>query len=575
MGPGRRVPRATRLRARIAVGQPSPSTSRIPAQPPSSGGPITKDNTSIEYYDTVFALAESRLKKGMLWAGTDDGLLHVTNDGGATWARVTPNMLEWSCVNLIDPSHFDPAIAYVAVDRHRLDDMKPYIFKTNDTGHNWSAITNGIPEGAYVRAVREDPKRRGLLYAGTELGVYVSFDDGSHWQPLQMNLPASPIHDLVVKDDDLVAATHGRSFWVLDDLTPLRQVNADVAQAEVKLYQPQTAVRLHYPEQIDTHQAAGANPPPGAIIDYYFKSTPKSEVTLDILDAQGKLVRHLSSKESEAEAQPPEWPDQVEAPKTIPAKEGMNRFAWDLRYNDPVQTAGAFYYGSGPRGPLALPGDYQVRLTTEGKSQTVPLHLAIDPRIKDAEAGMRKSFALSTRVNERFSQLHQAINDIRETKTQLASLEKRFAHNERLQPALTAATEMEKKMAAVEGKLIQVNMKSSEGNLVYPNMLNEEFYTFSRVTEADVAPTQPQEEVFKMLDGRLEEQLKSWQQIKTEDVPRINALIKQADLPALTVASEGASTAGPAATSVTPTPTIPIPPNEGRPLAMPTSSPPR
>jgi photosystem II stability/assembly factor-like uncharacterized protein len=541
-----------------------------------SGGPIQNDITSIEYYDVVFALAESPLKKGMLWAGTDDGLLHVTTDDGATWLRVTPNMPEWSQISLIDPSHFDAAIAYVAVDRHRLDDFKPYIFKTNDTGRNWTAITNGIPEGAYVRAVREDPKRRGLLYAGTELGVYVSFDDGGHWQSLQMNLPTSPVRDLVVKDDDLVVATHGRSFWVLDDLTPLRQVSEQIAQAEMTLYQPQTAVRLHYPEEVDIHQAAGKNPSPGAIIDYYFKDAPKGEVTIEILDAQGTTVRHLSSKENEKETQPPEWPDQVETPRTIPAKAGMNRFAWDLRYDDPVQTSGAFYYGSGPRGPLALPGEYQVRLTTNGKSQTVPLELAIDPRIKGSETALRKSFELSVRVTQRFSQLHQSINEIRDTKSQIAAFHKRFGNNPGLQSALAAADEMEKKMSEIEGKLIQVKMKSTEGNLVYPNQLNEEFYTFSKVIEADAAPTEPQEEVFKMLDGRLEEQLKAWSQIKSEEVPKVNQMIKQADIPALSVAATATPAPGLASSpSPTLTPAIPIPPNEAQPPAMGTPKAPR
>ena len=528
-----------------------------------SGGPIQNDITSIEYYDVVFALAESPLKQGMLWAGTDDGLLHVTTDDGATWARVTPNMPEWSCISLIDPSHFDPAIAYIAVDRHRLDDIKPYIFKTNDTGRNWTAITNGIPEGAYVHAVREDPKRRGLLYAGTELGIYVSFDDGGHWQALQLNLPTSPVHDLVVKDDDLVAATHGRAFWVLDDLTPLRQVSDQVAQADIKLYAPQTAVRLHYPDQIDARQAAGTNPPPGAIIDYYFKDAPTGEVTLDILDPQGKPVRHLSSKEKADDAQPPEWPDQVQVPRTIPAKGGMNRFAWDLRYDDPVQSPGAFYTGNAPRGALAPPGEYQVRLTANEKSQTAPLQLAMDPRLKGAEAGIRQSFDLSMKVNGRISQLHTAINEIRDTKTQIESLHKRFGANERLGPALASADEMGRKMSGIEGKLIQVSMKSSEGNLVYPNQLNEDFYTFSRVIEADVAPTQPQEEVFQVLDSRLEEQLKAWAEIKTNDVPRINELIKQADLPALTVSAA-------ATPAVSPTPRIPVVPNEARPPTAPT-----
>jgi photosystem II stability/assembly factor-like uncharacterized protein len=501
-----------------------------------SGGPLTNDITSVEYYDVIFALAESPKQKGMLWAGTDDGLVHVSTDEGQHWTNVSPKMPEWSTVDLIEPSPHDANTAYVAVDRHKLDDLKPYIFKTADAGKTWSAITTGIPEGANVHAVREDPKRRGLLYAGTELGMFVSFDDGAHWQPLQLNLPISPIHDLLVKDDDLVVATHGRSFWILDDITPLRQVNAQSAQMDAILYQPQTGLRLHYPTEFDKRQPVGENPPAGAIINYFLKTAAKDEVTLDILDAQGKLVRHLSSKEKKENDQPPEWPDQVETPRTIPAAEGMNRFAWDLHYDDPIQTPGAFYYGEGPRGPLALPGDYQVKLTVAGKSQTAPLHLAIDPRIKDAEAALPKQFELASKISNRIGELHQAVNEIRDVKTQIQSLHKQFGTEDRLKPALTAADELAKKMSAVEEQLIQVNMKGSEGNLAFPNMLNEAIYSLSlTIQAADYGPTLPQYEVFKMLSGRLDEQLKKWAQLKTDEVPKIAALIKQMDLPAISV----------------------------------------
>jgi photosystem II stability/assembly factor-like uncharacterized protein len=501
-----------------------------------SGGPLTNDITSVEYYDTVFALAESPKKQGTVWAGTDDGLVHVTTDDGKNWANVTPKMPEWSTVSIIDPSPYDATTAYVAVDRHRLDDFRPYIFKTADLGKSWSTITNGIPERAYVHSVREDPKRKGLLYAGTELGVYFSLDDGAHWQPLQLNLPQSPIHDLVVKDDDLVVATHGRSFWVLDNLTPLRQLNAQSASPDMLLYQPQTAMRLHYPEEIDKRQPAGENPPAGAMIDYYFKSAPKDEVTLDILDAQGKLVRHLSSTEKKENEQPPEWPDRVEAPKTIPAKEGMNRFAWDLRYNEPIQIPGAFYASTGPHGPLALPGDYQVRLTANGKTQTAPLHLVIDPRTKDHEGELPKQFELSTQVNERISALHQAVNEIREIKSQIKALHTKFGDDAKVKPALDAADGMERKMSEVEQQLIQVNMKGSEANLAFPNMLNEAFDSFSRSVDAsDREPTKPQRDVFAALSGRLDEQLKKWNAIKQDDLPKVTELIKQADLPALIV----------------------------------------
>ncbi|MDQ2825129.1 MAG: glycosyl hydrolase, partial [Verrucomicrobiota bacterium] len=501
-----------------------------------SGGPLTNDITSVEYFDTVFALTESPVKQGTLWAGTDDGLVHVSTDDGQHWANVTGKIPEWSTISIIDASARDANTAYVAVDRHRLDDFKPYIYKTNDLGKTWTAIANGIPDGAYVRAVREDPKRKGLLYAGTEIGVFVSFDDGAHWQPLQLNLPVSPIHDLVIKDDDLVVGTHGRSFWVLDNLTPLRQVNAQSAQADLVLYQPQTALRLHYPTEFDKRQPVGENPPAGAMIDYFFKSAPKDEVTLDILDAQGKVVRHLSSKEKKENEQPPEWPDRVERPKTIPANEGMNRFAWDLRYNDPVQTPGAFYLGDGPKGPLALPGDYQVKMTAAGKSQSAPLHLAIDPRTKGQEPELQKQFALSAQVTDRISQLHTAINEIRELKSQIKNLHTRFDDDQRVKPALQAAEDMDRKMSEVEQKLIQVNTKSSEGTLAFPSMLNEEFDSFSHVIDAsDREPTKPQLEVFAGMSKRLDEQLQKWTQIKQDDLAKVSALIKQVDLPPLLI----------------------------------------
>jgi photosystem II stability/assembly factor-like uncharacterized protein len=502
-----------------------------------SGGPLTNDITSVEYYDTIFALTESPVKKGMLWAGTDDGRIHVTTDDGAHWADVSPKaMPEWSTVDLIDASPFDANKAYAAIDRHKLDDFKPYIFKTTDAGKTWSAATSGIPGGAYVHAVREDPKRRGLLYAGTELGVFMSFDDGAHWQPLQLNLPPSPVHDLVVKDDDLVIATHGRSFWVLDDLTPLRQLTAQSSQGDVILYQPQTALRLHYPEEFDKRQPVGDNPPPGAIVDYYFKTAPKDEVALDILDAQGKLVRHLSSKEKKENEQPPEWPDRVETPKTIPAKEGMNRFAWNLRYDDPIQIPGAFYSGNGPRGPLALPGEYQVKLTVAGKSQTAPLHLAIDPRVKGGEANLQRQFQLAMQVNDSISKLHQTVNEIRDVKNQIQSLHKKFGDDPKVKTTLDAADDLTKKMTPAEEQLIQVNMKGSEGNLAFPNMLNESFDTFSHVIEgADNAPTQSQFDAYKTLNDRLNEQLNKWAQIKKDEVPKVAAAIKQLDLPALSI----------------------------------------
>jgi hypothetical protein len=296
---------------------------------------------------------------------------------------------------------------------------------------------------------------------------------------------------------------------------------------------PQTALRLHYPQEFDRRQPVGDNPPAGAMIDYYFKTAPKDEVTLDILDGQGKVVRHISSREKKDNDQPPEWPDRVEKVKTIPANEGMNRFPWDLRFEDPIQVPGAFYQGDGPRGPLAPPGDYQVKLTAGGKSQTVPLHLVIDPRMKGSEAQVQKDFALAVQINTRISQLHQAINEIREIKGQIKTLHQHFDANEKMKDALKAADDAEHKMSAVEEQLIQVNAKGSEATLAFPSMLNERWDGLSHTIESDHEPTQAMLEIFKMLSDQLDAQLQKWAQIKSEDVPKVNALAKQVELPVL------------------------------------------
>jgi photosystem II stability/assembly factor-like uncharacterized protein len=502
-----------------------------------SGGPLTKDITSVEYYDTVFALAESPLKKGMLWAGTDDGLVQLTLDDGGTWSDVTPRQLpEWSMISIVEPSPHQVGSAYIAVDRHKLDDFKPYIYKTKDSGKSWQLITNGIPAEAYVHAVREDPVREGLLYAGTEIGVFFSLDDGDHWAPLQLNLPTSPIHDLVLKGNDLVVATHGRSFWVLDDVTPLRQMDVNQGSAEMILYTPEPAYRLHFPMQWIGRRPLGENPPAGAIIDYYFKTAPKGEVTLQILDAEGRPVRTLSSVEKKEFEQPPEWPEQFREKKTIPASAGLQRCVWDLRYDDPVQVPGAFYSGTGPRGSLALPGKYQVRLTAEGKTQSATLEVVEDPRVRVASGDLEKQFELSRDVSREIDRLHVAVNQIRDLKSQLKPLRARFEADPKLKTLLDADNELETKLARVEDELIQVHMKASELNLAFPNMLNEEFDSFAASVESDdAAPTAQQLEVFKMLSARLDEQLKAFDGILGTDLPAFEELAKRSNITLLYV----------------------------------------
>jgi len=488
-----------------------------------SGGPLTKDITSVEYYDTIFALAESPLSKGTLWAGSDDGLVHVSTDNGAHWKNVSPkDMPEWGTVSMIDPSHIHAGTAYLAVDRHRLDDLRPYAWKTANNGATWTNISVGLPEGAVVHAVREDPSRAGLLYAGTEMGVFVSFDDGAHWQSLQLNLPPSPIHDLLVKGNDLVVATHGRSFWILDNLTPLRQITPATAAQEVVLYQPQVALRLSYPDEVNTRRPVGENPPAGALIDYVLKSKPAGEVTVNILDAGGKLMRHLSSTKTNKEEQPPEWPDRIVPTDLIPAEAGMNRLVWDLRMDDPEQIPGAFYSGATPRGPRVAPGMYKVRLTVAGKTVEQTLKVAADPRSAGREAAIRVKVELQLKVFHDIDRLHHAVNGIR---TARAALDK---------AATAASAEQKARIASqlaaldpIEQELMQVNMKGSEANLAFPGKLNELLASFAQTQDdADAMPTMQHLAMYKNLHAQLEVQLALWEKLRSGPLGALGASLK-------------------------------------------------
>ena len=344
----------------------------------------------------VYTIAPSPLEAGRMWAGTDDGLIHLTTDGGQHWANVTPpDLTPWAKVSLIDASHFDPNTAYAAVNTIRLDDLRPHIYRTRDGGRTWAHITSGIPDGGTVNVVREDPKRRGLLFAGTEQAVYVSFDDGDHWQSLRLNMPATSIRDLIVKDDDLVVATHGRSFWILDDITPLRQVSEAVAAAPVHLYRPQDAWRVQWDKNTDTplppDEPAGQNPPDGAVIDYWLKSQASGPVVIEILDGSGRPVRRFSSTDPvEPVKDIGNWPAYWIKPTRVPAATpGMHRFVWDLHWPPPKVFEWSYPIAATPgdtarepKGPWAVPGAYTVRLTVGATVQTAPLLVKMDPRVK-------------------------------------------------------------------------------------------------------------------------------------------------------------------------------------------------
>lgn len=503
----------------------------------SSGGPLTKDNTSVEYYDTVFTIAESPVQKDLLWAGTDDGLIHVTRDGGKNWANVTPKGVpEWSLVSLIEASPHDAGTAYAAIDTHKLDDLKPYIFKTTDFGKTWTKITNGIPDGAYTHAVREDPVRKNLLYAGTETGIYVSFDGGGNWQSLQLNLPNSPIHDMIVKNDDLVVATHGRSFWVLDDLTPLRATTAQAA-AQPVLYQPRLTYRMRWPDFFERRQPVGKNPPNGAIVYYYFGSAPKGVVSLEFLDAHGKLVRRYSNEEKKEADTPPEWPDQPPPDEKIPSEAGLNRFAWDLRAQGPAPLAGEPGAEFRNRGAMVPPGAYQVRLTAEGKSYTAPLELKLDQRVKISNDDLQKQNELAGKIVAEVSEIHGAVAAIREVRSQIRGVDRRLGEDSRYASLRSAAKEFDNKGMNVEGQLLQVNAKSSEANLNFPVLIDERLHSLLFSVDAgDYGPTQQQVQAFEELQKEAQPLLAQYHDLMTKDLAALNEQINKQSIPLLYVA---------------------------------------
>ncbi len=542
-----------------------------------SGGPITRDDTGTEYYDTIFAVAESPLSKGLIWAGTDDGLVQITRDGGKNWANVTPKELaEWSRISQIDASVHNAGTAYVAVDRHQLDDLRPYIYKTSDYGKTWTKIVAGIPENTFVRVVREDPKRAGLLYAGTETGVFVSFNDGQQWRPLKLNLPTTPIHDLVVKDNDLVLATHGRSFWILDDVSPLRQFSEQVAQAPAHLYQPATTIRYLGGGRARS-ALIGQNPPAGAIIDFYLAAEPKGETTIEILDGNGRRVRKYSSEKID-EPEAPLDPEDEKPKKQIEVKAGLNRFVWDLRYEGVRPPKGYYLYDyrEGAHGPLAVPGTYQVRLTTGGKTLTAPLELKVDPRVcspvqpnptctpqraQEVQAALEKQFNLIMDIQRELARVYEAVNQMQDVRAQMKDLRRRIPQNAalKLEPA---AEGLDKKMAAMlaiepgstaapagaanQDALINLKIESNQDSLNFPLGVDGDlaYLAINVAGDADAAPTEAQVQQFAKLKKRVDAQIARWNALVTGELASFQKLAREQNLAPIILPAGTATEAG-------------------------------
>ena len=511
-----------------------------------SGGDITLDDSGTEYYDTIFALVESPLKKGLLWVGTDDGLLQLTQDEGKTWTNITPkDMPEWSRISQIDASPFDAGTAYLAVDRHQFDDLKPYIFKTSDYGKTWTKLGNGIPDNTFVRVVREDPQKRGLLYAGTETGVFVSFNDGAKWQPLKLNLPTTPIHDLVVKDDDLVVATHGRAFWILDDISPLRQYSDEVAAKDTFLYKPATAYRMQAGAGGERHPSkrTGQNPPAGAVIYYFLKDAPKKDVEakIEILDASGKVIRKYSSTEYEPLEEPLD-PDDKRPDKQLKPEAGLNRLVWDLRYEEAHRVPGYYLweYGSGARGPVAVPGHYQVRLTVGGQSQTADLDLKLDPRVKVSQADLEAQFNLLIQTRDELNRVYDTVNQIQDVRSQLAGLKRRLPENAGAKNIVVAADDLEKKLVAVRDGILNLDISANEDSLAYPPQLDGKLaFLAMDAGSADAAPTEAEQRQFEKLKRESGELLAKWEDLQRRDLAAFQKMTAEGSLSTVMVPPAG------------------------------------
>ncbi|NUN46871.1 exo-alpha-sialidase [bacterium] len=509
----------------------------------SSGGPITKDNTSVEYYNTIFSLAESYKEKGVLWAGSDDGLIHISRDHGATWNNVTPKDFPEGLISIIEPSYMDGGVCYVAATRYKFDDLQPYLFKTTDYGKTWKRITQGIPNGAFTRVIRADPFRSGLLYAGTETGMFVSFNDGESWQSLQLNLPVVPIHDMAVqtREKDLVVATHGRSFWILDDLTPLHQIADAWAKQAGLLYKPRDAYRMDGFQYSEPGVPVGTNPPNGVLINYYLKEPPKEEVRLEFLNAEGNLITAYSSKKDKKGKTIESSKEFYEKKKekrmdVVPADSGMNRFVWDMRYPDAAEVAGAIMWGGNIRGPKVVPGTYQVRMHIGSQSWTEKFEILKDPRVDTSPEDLKKQFELISGIHKKLNEVHEAVNRIRDVQKQITDYLNRIKDSTSATAMKKSAKPIQDSLSAIENELIQTKIKSSQDVLNYPMRLNNKLAALAAdVASADVRPTDAQYAVYEDIRAKADRWLAQLKPILEKEIPRFNSEASLQTLPAINI----------------------------------------
>lgn len=495
----------------------SPDLSRgEPETIKSSGGPITQDNTGAEYYANIFAATESPYTDGEIWTGSDDGLVHVTTDGGKNWKNITPTMSpKYNMMNAIDVNPFVKGGAYIAATSYKFGDYTPYIYRTLDYGKTWSLITKGIPAEEFVRVVRADPKRKGLLYAGTEKGVWVSFDDGESWSKLQMNLPPVPIHDLAVKNDNLIAATHGRSFWLIDDLTPLQQLTKEMNTQDVVLFKPMPSYRMAGGDNREEPKLEGQNHPNGVMIHYFVKNVEeKAEVKLEILEQGGTVIQTFSNKAKEKADQ-------------ITVKAGGNRFVWNMRYQGYKIFQGMVFYGSPNLGPKAVPGKYQVKLTINGKSLTQEFEILKDPRISTSQEDFQAQFDFLMKVRNKVSEANEGIINLRKIKTDLTYLKNKTGEDEKNKDIGEAIKKFEEELGVIENNIHQTKNSSVQDPLNYGIKLNNRLaHLMVEQAQGDFRPTKQGEEVREKLSKLVDEELQKLRNCIDSNLNKINQMAK-------------------------------------------------
>ena len=518
-----------------------------------TGGPIHGEMTGAEWYATIYAFAESPKEKGVLWAGSDDGMLHVSKNGGTTWENVTPpGYGRLTRTAHIDPSPHDAAVVYVAANRYQQDDFAPYLWRSGDYGKTWTKIVNGIPSTAYTRVVREDPVRKGLLYAGTEVGVWMSMDDGANWQPLQLNLPRVSVRDLTIHGNDLIAATHGRAFWVIDDVSPLRELSADVMKKSVHLFQPATAM-LWDGSGWRHDGASGENPPPGALVDYWLKDAPATgtAVTVQFLDAKGTIIRTFNAENaadtthaathSTTDTVPAKKPvtDSISyyAADSIPRiRPGTNRFFWALRYPDARALKNTVIDEGSLSGPKVPPGTYTVRLIVGKDTSTRQFAVVADPRATSTTAELVAQFDAAMKVRARLTELVEHVERLEDLQSQLDARSAQAKDQPYSKQVADAAKAARVKLEAVRGDLFETACHVDQCTLDQPVRLYNWFITLnSQLQSGAYAPTQQHGEVLTDLSGKLDVQLKRLDQIENEDIRKFNDMLQGLGIPSVFV----------------------------------------